>query len=306
MLKKAFISIMVTLAIIKDCNILPKYLNIFLHFLVGTVAFASDVLVYKFYGHLPDFKKSVLTYTVRLMVVASGIAVVWYNLAAIILQFSSYLSKWVAEYPNMFCTLLRAETVCEVIIVATIMIQLCKACIVFNSMYFLSMDHERVFKVILILVLIIFVTHNSLALILAGTLCPAPKLSRILNLNRIEVDEEMKKAAPPLFFVYLFVAFLATMILKLVKKFRNRKERKYPIVPKNLTTVSGIPRNNTIHPLNTNPTARAAERSGQSQSGSNAERETAATEQNISTTQNTGDILHPKCWYYSPNPKLLK
>ena len=292
-MKKAFIVTMVTLTIIKDCNVMPKYVNIFLHILVGFTAFVSDVLVFKFYGTLPDYKKSVLTYSVRLLVVASGIAVVWYNLAAISLQCIYYISPLVAEYPNMCCTLLRAETVGEVIVVTTIMIQLCKACIVFNSLFFLSMDHEKVFKFMLVTSLVIFVTHNSLALIFAGTTCPAPKLSRILKLNKIEVPDEMKKAAPPLFFVYLIVAFLATIILKIVKKIKNRKERSKPY--KNLATMYGIPKRlNRIQPTNIPTISITNERGVPSQFVSNAVRndsEYAADGQSFSSPQNSGAVL---------------
>ncbi len=290
--------IMVTLTFLKDSNILPIYFNIFLHIFVGLIAFASDVLVFKFYDTLPDYKKSVLTYSVRLMVVASGIAVVWYNLAAIILQFSYDISPLVADYPNMFCTLLRAETVCEVIVVAIIMIQLCKACIVFNSLLFLSMDHERVFKFILVFVQMIFITHNSLALTFTGTLCPMPKLSRVLKHITIEVPEEKKKTAPPLFFVYFLVAFLATIILKLVKKIKNRKHRISPAtVPQHFHTFYGIPKKlkkNTIQPTNQSGKAVTDERSEPRQCLSKNERndsETANNDQAFSSVKISGIVI---------------
>ncbi len=285
---------MVFLTIIKDSNILPGYVNVFLHTIVGIVALSSDVLVFKFYGSLPDFKTSVLTYTVRLLVVASGIAVVWYNLAAIILEFSYYISPWVAEYPNMFCTLLRAETVCEVQVVAVIMIQLCKACIVFNSLYFLSMNHERVFKFILVIVLVIFITHNSLALFFAGTLCPPPKLSRILRLNKIQVPEEMKKTAPPLFFIYFLSSFLATIILKVVKKIKNRNQRINPVVPQNRSPFSRRTKNlekNSIYPTNMNITANNDERNEPSRFVSNFDKhdpETADNDSAVTSAQISG------------------
>ena len=300
MVKNAFILIMVTLTIVKDSNMLPGYLNVILHIVVGFIALASDVLVFKFYGSLPDFKKSVLTYTVRLLVVASGIAVVWYNLAAIILEFSFFISPWVAEYPNTCCTLLRVETVSEVMLVAIIMIQLCKACIVFNSLFFLSMDHERVFKFILVIVLVIFMTHNSLALFFAGTLCPLPKLSIILRLNKIQVQEEMKKTAPPLIFIYFNVTFLATIILKFVKRIKNKNQRINPVVPQNFPTISGMPKNlkkNSIHPTNMNIPANSDERNQPSQFVSNVERndpETAANDQPITSAQISGKVLLDK------------
>ena len=285
---------MVTLIFSKDSNILPIYFNIFLYIFVGLIAFVSDVLIFKFYDTLPDYKKSVLTYSVRLMVVASGIAVVWYNKAAIILQFSYYISP----YPNMCCTLLRAETVCEVLIVAIIMIQLCKACIVFNSLLFLSMDHERVFKFILVFVQMIFITHNSLALTFTGTLCPMPKLSRVLKHITIEVPEEKKKTAPPLFFVYFLVAFLATIILKLVKKIKNRKHRISPAtVPQHFHTFYGIPKKvkkNTIQPTNQSGKAVTDERSEPRQCLSNNERndtETANNDQAFSSVKISGIVI---------------
>ena len=300
MVKNAFILIMVTLTMVKESNMLPGYLNVILHIVVGFIALASDVLVFKFYGSLPDFKKSVLTYMVRLLVVASGIAVVWYNLAAIILEFSFYISPWVAEYPNTCCTLLRAETVCEVMLVAIIMIQLCKACIVFNSLFFLSMDHERVFKFSLVVVLVIFMTHNSLALFFAGTLCPLPKLSRILRLNKIKVPEEMKKTAPPLIFIYFIITFLATIILKFVKRIKNKNQRINPVVPQNFPTISGMLENlkkNSIYPTNMNIPANSDERNQPSQFVSNVERndpETAANDQPITSAQISGKVLLDK------------
>ena len=178
MIKNAFILSMLVVTMIKDCRLLPIYLNIPLHIIVCSVAFISDILLYKYFGSLPDFKKSILTYTVRMMAFTSCISVLWFNIAAVTLEFSGYFNEWIWEYPNLFCSLSRAETMSEVIMTAVIMVQLCKACIVFNSLSFLNMDHEKVFRFMACTALAIFIIQNSLEVFFIRTLCPATKMKK--------------------------------------------------------------------------------------------------------------------------------
>ena len=220
---------MLVVTMIKDCRLLPIYLNIPLHIIVCSVAFISDILLYKYFGSLPDFKKSILTYTVRMMAFTSCISVLWFNIAAVTLEFSGYFNEWIWEYPNLFCSLSRAETMSEVIMTAVIMVQLCKACIVFNSLSFLNMDHEKVFRFMACTALAIFIIQNSLEVFFIGTLCPATKMKKLSKVHGIKVPAEAVKEAPPIFYIYFLITFLSTLLLKLVKKIKNRNKNVNPV-----------------------------------------------------------------------------
>ena len=141
MKKKIITLIMTLIAIAKDCNILPTYLNIPLHLIICFLSLCSDIIVYCYYGSLPDCKKSLLTYIVRLMSVVSGVTVVWFNMSAIAVEFPAYTGQLLVAYPNTICSLLRSETFSEVIVLCIGLVQLCKAFIVSNSFYFLNMNH---------------------------------------------------------------------------------------------------------------------------------------------------------------------
>ena len=224
-MKKKIITLIITLiAFAKDCNILPTYLNIFLHLLICFISVCSDIIVYCYYGSLPDCKKSLLTYIVRLMSVVSGVTVLWFNMSAIAVEFPAYTGQLLLAYPNLFCSLLRSETFSEVIIFSVALVQLCKAFIVSKTFFFLNMNHERVFKYILAGVVAIFVIQNGSALIFTKTLCTDTKIKRLLQVQKIDLPKEVINQAPPLFLVHVLFAVISTLLLKFIKwkKLTNR------------------------------------------------------------------------------------
>ena len=226
MLKRNMVTFIIAFfALLKDCSILPIYLNIPLHFMVCLLAILADLAVFLYYGSLPDSKKNVLTYIVRFMSLVSGITVLWYNLSAVTLQFSHLLSQWIIEYPNLTCSLLRSETLSELIVLNFALIQFFKTWIVFNSLSFVNMNHEKVFRFVLATAVSVFIIHNTSVAWYAATLCPKTKVERMLNVHNLGVPKTEIKKAPPVFILHLLVTFIATALLKGLKYRNKRKER---------------------------------------------------------------------------------
>ena len=227
-MKKKIITLIVTLiAFAKDCNILPTYLNILLHMIICFVSMCSDIIVYCYYGSLPGCKKNLLTYIVRLMSVVSGVTVVWFNMSAIAVEFPAYTGQLLLAYPNIICSILRSETFSELIILSITLVQLCKAFIVSQTLYFLNMNHERVFKYILTGVIALFVTQNGSALIFTETLCTETKIKRLLQVQKIDLPQHVINIAPPWFLVHVLFAFISTLLFKFLK-WKKLKKKVFP------------------------------------------------------------------------------
>ncbi len=226
-------------ALIKDFHLLPVYINIPLHQFICTISLIADIIVYFYYLRLPDSKKNVLTHVFRLLAVVSGITVVWYNLSQSLLEITEVTKPWLETYPNLACSMLRSEVIGEMIFVSFTLIQLCKAAIAFNALLFLNLNHERLFKIILSGVIILFLGENCFNIAYAGTLCTETKLKRLANVSETEIPKDMIKHAPSLYILHVLLTFISTVIFKVIVYIKKRERNR--IAP--MTNIALIPNN---------------------------------------------------------------
>ena len=213
-------------ALIKDFHLLPVYINIPLHQFICTISLIADIIVYFYYLRLPDSKKNVLTHVFRLLAVVSGITVVWYNLSQSLLEITEVTKPWLEAYPNLACSMLRSEVIGEMIFVSFTLIQLCKAAIAFNALLFLNLNHERLFKIILSGVIILFLGENCFNIAYAGTLCTETKLKRLANVSETEIPKDMIKHAPSIYILHVLLTFISTVIFKVIVYIKKRERNR--------------------------------------------------------------------------------
>ena len=214
--------IIVTVAVIKDFYILPTYINILMHLISCLVAVGSDYFVYCYYGSFTDARKSLLSYTIMLLSFVSGLTALWYNISAIILEFPDLLQPWFHTYPNATCSVLRAETLSQMMLAAFTLTQLLKALIVYDSFLFYKINHEKVFKIIIIVITIIFFGGNILRGIYKGTFCTATRFLRYEKFNGIKVPISEVKPGFPIYLLYVLFLLIASILLGVLKS-RKRK-----------------------------------------------------------------------------------
>ena len=199
MIKKVLPLILILIALIKDFFLLPTYLNVPIHFVVCLVALISELNVSTYYASIMDSKQNGLTYSIRLLSTVSCMTIVWYNTSAIVLEFSEIIQPAFDSYPNLTCSALRSENIGEMILVCTTIIQLYKTCIVYNLNFFMNMNHESTFRIVLCVFFSVCVSQNAFMLIYAETLCTKTKMQRLSSVHGIKVDDTAIKNGPPIF-----------------------------------------------------------------------------------------------------------
>ena len=219
---KIILVIFVIIVVIKEFYILPAYLNIPLHFLSCLVSVGSDFFVYCYYDSFADAKKSLLSYTIMFLSFVSGLTLLWYNISAIILEFPDLLQPWFDTYPNMTCSVLRSETLGEMLLVGFTLVQLLKALIVYDSFLFQKLNHENTFKIILMFSSFIFFGGNILRGTYTRTLCTTTRFLRYEMFNGIKVSISEIEPGFSLYLLYTLFLLVASIFLGVLKK-RKRK-----------------------------------------------------------------------------------
>ena len=223
--------LLTSIALLKDFFILPAYINVALHLISCLAALASDKAVYSYYASIPDGKQNVQTYILKLLSLWSSVTVVAFNGSAIALEFSDHLEPVFIAYPNLVCSVLRSgETLAEMLIVLSTIIETFKAFIVYNSLTFMDLNHEKIYKIFLCLTISLFVSQNAFLMIYVGTVCPKTKLKRLSKVHGIKVSDEIQnKHAPPIFLFYIMMLILSSVFLRIMKYKKRRQHSK--VVP---------------------------------------------------------------------------
>ena len=217
------------LLITRDISFLPISIKIFLHIFLGMTAVLFLVTTYKYYGSLIETKKTILTYLMRTLTSIGGITVVWYNIAAILLEFPDTLQPLFEKSPDLTCSILRAENMGPLIVQGLFLILYFKAYATFHPNEYLNMNHEKAYKYAMIGFGIFTIIEQVSVCLWFGTLCVIAKINHLTKTIGINVPVKNFKRAPPLFSIHCVFLLIAGLMYAYLQH-RKQKSR-LKIVP---------------------------------------------------------------------------
>ena len=217
------------LLIIRDVSFVPISIKICLHIFLGMTVIIFLVTTYKYYGSLVETKKTILTYLMRALAIIGGLALVWYNIAAIVLEFPDALQPLFEKNPDLTCSILRAENVTPVIVQCLFLILYFKAYATFKPIEYLNMNHEKAYKYAMIGFGTFTIIEQLSVCLLFGTLCVTAKINHLTIAVGIDIPEKNFKRAPPLFSIHCVFLMIAGLIYAFLRHRKQKSKRK--IVP---------------------------------------------------------------------------
>ena len=174
---------------------------------------------------MPESRKTIMNYSVKMLSVVSGITVVWCTVSGILMEFSTFINPLFQEYPNLICSLMRGEIMSEMIILNFALIQILRLFLVYDSYAFLAINHEKVFRIIFVIFWTIFLSENIFCIINSGTLCTSIKVKRMLSLHNIDNFKDLKQS-PPLWLLFGLIMLIASIAFGILKRIRFREQPK--------------------------------------------------------------------------------
>ena len=237
-----FFAYLILMIIGKEVIDFPKLITIFLHLKICAIVLSFIVASYNYYESLVSSQKTVLTYLMQTLNVLTGTGVIWYCLSDIILIFPTNIQSWFESYPNLACSCLRAENITPVIVCCMTLIVAFKTFLTLNSTGYLNMNHEKIFKYILLIFSIFTLAEHFSVIFVYGTLCVKGKVNQLIFAKGIQILEENFKTSPMLFVIHVAVLFTLTLTYNMLKYFKSKKKSNnscYKYIP----TVSAITAN---------------------------------------------------------------
>lgn len=185
----------------KDVHLFPLALRLSLHTIAcGTVLFFMFG-GYMYYGSVPHARTTVLTYLMKTLMLIASINAIWFNLATCFLDFPDLVDPIFLEYPQAVCLLFRAELYVGLLLKVTILVLTFRLGLTVNSLEFHGINHEKIYKIALAILILMTTLENVLIYLSYQTLCPNMKILQLLsNAHGITIpDQELKNAhGPPL------------------------------------------------------------------------------------------------------------
>jgi hypothetical protein len=232
--KGVFLITLALLFIIRDISFVPISIKVFLHIFLGMTVVVFLVTTYKYYGSLIEMKKTILTYLMRTLAIIFGITVVWYNIAAIVLEFPDMLQPLFEKSPDLTCSILRAENVTPLIVQGLFLVLYFKAYATFQPNEYLNMNHDKAYKYAII-GFVTFTAMEQLSVYLwFGTLCVNSKINHLTISVGIDVPGKEFKRAPPLFSIHCVFLLIAGLMYACLRQRKQKTKRK--IVPTKIET----------------------------------------------------------------------
>lgn len=209
----------------KEMPFLPVSLKIIMHGLVCCTVISILMAGYFYYGSVPHAQTTVLTYLMRLLMIVTSSTVTWFNLLAVLLEYPRAADFWFEASPETACVFFRAEFFMGNALKCIITLFTFRLYLTLHSLRFHRMNHEKVFKITLALLITLTLLENIAIYLSNRTLCSNLRLFQILTKVHgvdLSVDAFQNTSQPPL----LAIQCALTIIPEIVRKFINYKRNK--------------------------------------------------------------------------------
>ena len=157
----------------------------------------------------------------------SGLLLTWIMIINYIhILGEDYVRDWYNEEPQFACSVLSLM-VPLIISLTTLFFVLCAKCYMMaDTMNYLSLDHDRLSNIILIVMITLIVGEITSLFLIYGSLCPKLKLEKIKEEYNITLPENVKNT-PPVVMIHELSLIVPECIFQLIKLMKLRKKSRY-------------------------------------------------------------------------------
>ena len=194
-------------------------------FVLLICSFLSLLSIYKYYGSLPETKKTLVTYLMRSLMITAAI----YMLHRKTIRFFHILFPEQANYfytyhTEFSCNLLSTFVPGSLFQTNLFFILCAKYYMMVNTMSYLSLDHDRLKKFALIIMIGLNIIEKLILLFIYGSLCPCNKLHKIEKEYGVNVSEI--KAIPPISIIHMISLGLPELIYRIILLIKRRNQNR--------------------------------------------------------------------------------
>ena len=154
--------------------------------------------------------------------VLAMITLLWHNVSEIILEFPLFVQPALESYPNLTCSWLRGGNLMPIIALCMTMIVCYKIFLTLDSTCYLSMDHERIFKIGLCYAISHYVIEHLFLTLKYGTICVKAKVQQLIFVKGVQLQRDHFNTAFMVFPVHVIFLVIATIGLKISKCYKQK------------------------------------------------------------------------------------
>ena len=212
---------------ISELPFMPRVLSFMIDFFSTILSLTSVVFIFKYYGSLSVTQKTIISSLMRVLMVTSGLLVTWFMIIKYVhILGDDPVREWYTEEPQLACSLLSLM-VPNIICLTNLFFVLCAKCYMMaDTMNYLSLDHDRLSNIILLLLITLVVGEITFLFLIYGTLCPKLKLEKIKEEFDIALPENIKNT-PPVVMIHELSLLVPECIFQLIKFMKQRKKSRY-------------------------------------------------------------------------------
>ena len=170
----------------------------------------------------------------RMLMITTATTVIWFNMLSFILESQILIDFWFQMTPYSACAMLRADFFLGTLTKNLLLILTFRLFLTMDSLKFQRMNHEKVFKISLTLLIILTFLEIMLIFLSNGTLCSNLRLlqtlSKIYDVN-IPDEEYQNTAQPPLLAIQCALTCIPEVSRSFILYTRRLKARKIASIP---------------------------------------------------------------------------
>ena len=222
--KKSWIlPVFVFFVFIVNLPAIPTTINVVGSFILAFMALTSNGIIFLYYNSLPAPRKTILVYLTQFLMLLNTITLILgtFNKFSI-----SVLPKLVEDgfriAPNLTCSLLHQEPPKVLLFNCLFTILLFKAMAAAMSSEYLSMDHYRLWKITLGVMIFTWILEYLVIFSIYGTLCSKQYIDFLQTFHGLKFDSDFLRHKPPTSLIHMAIILLPRVALVLVKMCKRR------------------------------------------------------------------------------------
>ena len=196
-LKSALLPILVLAVVLSNLNIFTEEVNFIIVCILIAEAIFSSFLIILYYDSLPSQKNTILTHLMKLLLILNSIILLHSLVVTLAVQFyPDKLQEFFNYVPNLTCSLIMQEPNIAFLSNCLFAIMSFKTMALVFSQEFLSMNHNRVWRITLITMVITLVFEYTFHLVQYETICTKHNIYYIKTFLRFQINKEFVKYKP--------------------------------------------------------------------------------------------------------------
>ena len=221
--KFCIILAIVIIVVIVNLPHLPDGIGIVGNVILNVLAILSDGLIFFYYQTLPPIRKTVLVFLMQLFMIVNCSVLVHSMLIILPAEvFPNFVNKGFAVAPNLTCSLLASEPLLVLACYCLFVILCFKAFASLMPYHYLSMNHNRVWRISVAAIVLFWILEYTLILAFNRTLCTKFYVYYLYTFFGFMVEDETMKNKPSTLMVHLLLLLVPRLVSFIGKKWKSK------------------------------------------------------------------------------------